>query len=116
MAGIKTVEFLASRQRASGAGFRLVTAKFLSSYQKDSGEHDAFITVGLYGPLFLFIISITLEDFIMSSPAITTRDFDHIDQCIEEGKNSEVMNWIVAHEAIEQTILLEYYKKVKSYK
>ena len=49
----------------------------------------------------------------MSSPAITERDFDHIDQCIKEGRTTEVMNWIVAHEAIEQTILLEYYQKAK---
>ena len=49
----------------------------------------------------------------MSSPAITKHDFDHIDRCIKEGRNTEVMNWIVAHEAIEQTILLEYYNKTK---
>ena len=48
----------------------------------------------------------------MSSPAIKTEDFEHIDECVTNGRNAEVMNWIVAHEAIEQTILLEYYHKL----
>ena len=47
----------------------------------------------------------------MSSPAITTKDFDHIDRLVQEGRNQEAMNWIVAHEAIEQTILLDHYHK-----
>lgn len=48
----------------------------------------------------------------MSSPAISNKDYAHIDRLVKEGRNREVMNWIIAHEAIEQTILLEYYRKV----
>lgn len=48
----------------------------------------------------------------MSSPAITTKDYDYIDRLVKEGRKTEVRNWIIAHEAIEQTILLEYYRKV----
>lgn len=48
----------------------------------------------------------------MSSPAVSTKDYAHIDRLVKEGRNREVMNWIIAHEAIEQTILLEYYKRV----
>ena len=48
----------------------------------------------------------------MSSPAITTKDFEHIDRLVKEGRNVEAMNWIVAHEAIEQTILFDHYHKL----
>lgn len=48
----------------------------------------------------------------MSSPAITIKDYEYIDRLVKEGRRTEVMNWIVAHEAIEQNILLEYFHKV----
>lgn len=48
----------------------------------------------------------------MSSPSISTKDYEYIDRLVKEGRRTEVKNWIVAHEAIEQTILLEYYRKV----
>ena len=48
----------------------------------------------------------------MSSPTISKKDYNHIDRLVKEGRNTEAMNWIIAHEAIEQTILLEYYHKV----
>lgn len=48
----------------------------------------------------------------MSSPALTEQDYKHVEKLVEEGKYKEILNWIVAHEAIAQTVLLEYYHKI----
>lgn len=45
----------------------------------------------------------------MSSPALSDQDYKHVDKLLEEGRETELRNWIIAHEAIEQTILLEYF-------
>ena len=47
----------------------------------------------------------------MSSSTLTTKDYDHVDHLLKEGRKTELENWIIAHEAIEQTLLLEYYHK-----
>lgn len=47
----------------------------------------------------------------MSVPAVDQSHFDHIDKEVQNGNREEVMNWIVSHEAIAQTILFEYYHK-----
>ena len=60
----------------------------------------------------MLIISISSQEEPMSSPSISIKDYEYIDRLVKEGRKTEVKNWIVAHEAIEQTILLEYYRKV----